>query len=149
MDKFFVNVAKDIGDKNIKIDRNHPSIIRIEENKTDYNELNFKPVTEGFVSKQINSLNIRKATGYDNISPKIIKMAQPVISYPIKILVNKSIASSFFSDNLKAAQVSQLFKKNNSLDKENYRTVSVLPCISKIYERAIHDQLLEMLNFLE
>lgn len=76
-------------------------------------------------------------------------MAQPVISYPIKILVNKSIASSFFSDNLKAAQVSQLFKKNNSLDKENYRTVSVLPCISKIYERAIHDQLLEMLNFLE
>ena len=66
-------------------------------------------------------------------------MAQPSISNPIKILVNKSIESSFFPENLKAAQVSPLFKKNNSLDKGNYRSVSVLPCISKIYERAMHD----------
>ena len=70
-------------------------------------------------------------------------MAQPSISNPIKIQVNKSIESSIFSKNLKAAQVSPLFKKNNSLDKGNYRPVSVLPCISKIYERAIHDQLMD------
>ena len=54
--------------------------------------------------------------------------------------------AQFFPENLKAAQVSPLFKKNNSLDKGNYIPVSVLPCISKIYERAIHDQLM---NFLD
>ena len=47
---------------------------------------------------------------------------------------------------LKSAQVSPLFKKNNSLDKGNYKPVSVLPCISKIYERAIHDQLMDFLE---
>ena len=68
-------------------------------------------------------------------------MAQPSISNPINILVNKSIESSIFPENLKAAQVSPLFKKNNSLDKGNYRPVSVLPCISKIY-----DQLMDFLD---
>jgi hypothetical protein len=68
-------------------------------------------------------------------------VAQPSISNPINILVNKSIESSIFPDNLKAAQVSPLFKKKNSLDKGNYR-----PCISKIYERAIRDQLMDFLD---
>jgi hypothetical protein len=73
-------------------------------------------------------------------------LAQPSISNPIKILVNKSIESSIFPENIKAAQVSPLFRKNNSLDKGNYKPVSVLPCISKIYERAIHDQLMDFLE---
>jgi hypothetical protein len=66
----------------------------------------------------------------------------------MKILVNKSIESSIVPENLKAAQVSPLFRKNNSLDKGNYRPVSVLPCISKIYERAIHDHLTSNINTL-
>jgi hypothetical protein len=119
--KFFMNVAKDIGDENINIDKSHPSIINIEENKTDDTELSFRPVTEEYVNKQISKLNMKKATGYDSISPKILKLGQPSISNPIKILVNKSI----FPENLKAAQVSPLFKKNNSLHKGNYRPVSV------------------------
>ena len=102
--------------------------------------------TEDLVTKQINKLNIKKATGYDGISPKIIKFAQPVITNPIKVLINKSIDQSVFPEKLKAAQVSPLFKKNNSLDKSNYRPISVLPTISKFYERAIFDQLMEFLN---
>jgi hypothetical protein len=89
---------------------------------------------------------IKKATGYDGISPKIIKFAQPVITNPIKVLVNKSIDQSVFPEKLKAAQVSPLFKKNNSLDKSNYRPISVFPTISKFYERTIFDQLMEFLN---
>ena len=143
---FFVNVAKDIGDKNIKIDKTHPSINKIETNRTNKDKLFFKPINEDFVTKQINKLNIKKATGYDGISPKIIKFAQPVITNPIKVLINKSIDQSVFPEKLKAAQVSPLFKKNNSLDKSNYRPISVLPTISKFYERAIFDQLMEFLN---
>ena len=143
---FFMNVTKDIGDENINIDKSHPSIIKIEENKTNDIELSFR-LTEEHANKQISKLNIKKATGCDSISPKILKLAQPSISNPINILVNKSIESSIFPENLKAAQVSPLFKKNNSLDKGNYRPVSVLPCISKIYERAIHDQFI--MDFLD
>jgi hypothetical protein len=48
------------------------------------------------------------------------------------------------------SRVRKIFHENklpyNSLDKGNYRPVSVLPCISKIYERAIHDQLMDFLD---
>jgi hypothetical protein len=49
---------------------------------------------------------LTRATGYDGISPKIIKFAQPVITNPIKVLINKSIDQSVFPEKLKAVQVS-------------------------------------------
>jgi uncharacterized protein YmfQ (DUF2313 family) len=54
VNEFFINVAKDIGDKSIKIDKEHPSVMKISENNTINNELNFKHVSEEFVTKQIN-----------------------------------------------------------------------------------------------
>jgi hypothetical protein len=53
---FFINVVKDIGDENVNIDKSHPSIIKIEDNKTDDTELSFRPVTEEYVNKQISKL---------------------------------------------------------------------------------------------
>jgi hypothetical protein len=54
-------------------------------------------VSEEFVTKQINKLNVKKATGHDGISPKILKMAQQEIRNPITKLVNKSIDSSILT----------------------------------------------------
>jgi hypothetical protein len=45
-------------------------------------------VSEEFVTKQVNKLNVKKATGHDGISPKILKMAQQEITNPITKLVN-------------------------------------------------------------
>lgn len=62
----------------------------------------------------------------------MIKLAKPVVTGPITSLINKSIETSIFPDQLKVAQVKPLFKnKNDQLDKTNYRPVSVLPAISK------------------
>jgi hypothetical protein len=72
--RFFVNVANDIRDKNNKKDKTHLSINTIETNRINKDKLFFKPINEDFVTKQINELNIKKATGYDGISPKIIKL---------------------------------------------------------------------------
>ena len=72
----------------------------------------------------------------------MIKLAKPVVTGPITSLINKSIETSIFPDQLKVAQVKPLFKnKNYQLDKTNYRPVSVLPAISKFLERTIFDQL--------
>jgi hypothetical protein len=86
-------------------------------------------------------LNIKKATGFDGISAKMIKLAKPVVTGPITSLINKSIETSIFPDQLKVVQVKPLFKnKNKQLDKTNYRPASVLPAISKNFERTIFDQ---------
>jgi hypothetical protein len=69
-----------LGDRHTKVTGlNH---LIVNENKLITDDLNFKPVSSDFVSKQINKLNIKKATGYDGISPKILKLSMPCIVEP-------------------------------------------------------------------
>ena len=144
---FFVNVAKDIGTSDVKVDADHPSVSAIQENVRLESSFQFKPVTEEFIHKQIKSINVKKATGIDTISPKLLHLAEPVILKPLTELVNMSLQQSIFPDQLKTAQVVPLHKKNSILDKGNYRPVSVLlPTISKIFERAINSQIMEHFN---
>ena len=57
--------------------------------------------------------------------------------------INKSIETGFFPDSLKAANITPIFKKDDPLDKANYRPVSILPLISKVCERLILKQMSE------
>ena len=141
----FVSVAKNIGETSIPINDEHPSLMKIKENLTVQSDFHFKPVDEEFINKQIDRLNVKKATGHDGISSKILKLARPVIVKPITNLINLTIECSNFLDNAKNAMVTSLHKKNSNLDKENYRPVSILPVISKIYEMAINEQLCRFL----
>ena len=63
--------------------------------------------------------------------------------------INNSLSEGLFPDSLKRANITPVHKKNDPLDKENYRSVSILPLLSKIYEKAIFNQLSEhMKKFL-
>ena len=137
-DNFFVNVAKNIGENSIPVNSQHSSITKVQENNITHSILDFKPIEESFISKQINKLSLKKATGHDGISAKILKFAKPVVLQPITFLINETIKVSEFPDEGKKAMVSPLHKKNSTLDKENYRPVSILPILSKLYERAIN-----------
>ena len=55
--------------------------------------------------------------------------------------INKSIKTGLFPDSLKLAHVAPVFKKVDPLDKFNYRPVSILPLLSKVYEKVIYNQL--------
>ena len=46
-----------------------------------------------------------------------------------------------FSDNLKLADISPIFKKEDSFKKENYRPVSILPHLSKVFERILYKKI--------
>ena len=122
----------------------HPSIQKIKENTPVEIEIfSFTPVSSDTVEKVISNLNVKKATGVDNISAKIIKACAPVVSIAISNLINISFRSCEFPAGLKRAQVIPLFKKKDPLNKENYHPVSVLPTLSKVYERVMHNQLTE------
>lgn len=117
---FFTNVAKDIGKDSIPIDSCHPSVSVIKQisNNAESGKLIFEPITEEFVEKQIKNISIKKATGIDEISPKILKMASPVIKMPISQLLNKPFKTSTFPDKLKIAQVVPIHKKNSTMEKD-------------------------------
>jgi hypothetical protein len=141
---FFVNVANDIG-KDVTFDGNsHPSILKIK-NNTQHNTLfDFKPTDVDTINKLVSKINIKKATGVDQISSKLLRAGAPVLNKHITTLVNNTIKTSVFPTRLKEAQVVPLHKKNDPLDKKNYRPVSILPTISKVYEMVLSDQLTDL-----
>jgi hypothetical protein len=59
---------------------------------------NFEITGSMFVHKQINKTNVKKATGRDGISAKLLKLAKPVIAKPITKMINKTITNSVFPD---------------------------------------------------
>ena len=71
--------------------------------KKDKPNLEFKEISDEFVHKQINKTSVKKATGKDGISAKLLKLAKPVIAKPITKMINKTIINSVFPDQLKQA----------------------------------------------
>ena len=84
---------------------------------------------------------MNKSTGLDGIGPRIIKCARDHLVIPISSLINRSIQLGIFPNKLKYAYVLPLFKSGSRDDPNNYRPISILPTISKIFERHIANQL--------
>lgn len=143
---FFVNVAEKIGKDFIFKADEHPSLIKIKQNTVTTSSFQFKPVEETEVEKIIDKFNKKKATGVDSISIKLLKLTKPSIVKPITNLINHSLVTSSFPDRLKEAQVTPLYKKNDPMLKSNYRPVSILPAISKIFEKVLFNQLYNYFN---
>ena len=59
----------------------------------------------------------------------------------LTILINNCLTKGVFPDDLKLADITPIFKKKDSLNKENYRPVSILPHLSKVFERIIYKQI--------
>ena len=139
---FFVNVAKDIGKDSCAVNQEHPSVKVISEHNYSENKLNLlTSIDISFLEKQIDKINVNKATGKDGISVKILKIAKQIVSKPITMLIYKTTENTSFPSKLKEAQVVPLHKKNSQLEVGNYRPVGILPVVSKFFERAIYEQL--------
>ena len=69
-----------------------------------------------------------------------------ICSYFLLTNVNNCILEAEFPDNLKLAEIFPFFKKGGRLLKNNYRPVSILPTISKIYEEMLYEQMYEYFN---
>ena len=71
---------------------------------------------------------------------KLIKEIKDIVAFFMHHNFNNSLASSNFSIALKYSDVKP-FKKDDKTDKENYRPISILPTLSKVYERLIYNQM--------
>ena len=85
-------------------------------------------------------------TGVDKITPRFIRIVVPVISSSISKLIYYSISSGTFPDHWKVARVKPLFKSGGTSDRSSYRPISILPILSKVIERHIHNALYRYLT---
>ena len=91
-------------------------------------------VTEQEVLTALNSLDLHKSTGPDELSTKLLKMIAILIAKPLAKLFNKSLQASKFPDMWKEAIISPIFKRKGSAsDPQNYRPISLLCCLSKFF----------------
>lgn len=104
------------------------------------------PTTPDEVKLLIKSLKPKKSSGNDKLTPILIKQLDLEISYPLSVLINKSFSEGIVPDALKIAKVIPIHKAKERDQFSNYRPISILPVISKLYEKAMHKRLL---NFME
>ena len=107
----------------------------------------FKHETETSIIKIIDSLKLKTAVGIDGIGANLIKdLKTTIVPYLTKI-INKAYDEQIFPDQLKKAIITPIFKEGDTDEISNYRPISVLTIICKIFERSASNQIVKY--FLE
>ena len=86
-------------------------------------------------------MDCSKASQDSDIPTKIIKGNINIFVPVLLIEFDESLKLNRFPHSMKSANIKPVFKKNDRTDKSNYRPVSILPNLSKVFERCIYKQL--------
>ena len=109
------------------------------------NSFLFFECTSSEVLKVINGLK-NKRKGLDEIPIAIYKKIGDIISGQISEFINYSISSGVFPSSLKIARVVPIHKSGSKRNMNNFRPISILPTLSKIFEKVMHRR---MMSFIE
>ena len=118
----------------------HPSIKLINEN-IDKSNFFFSTVSLANIEKEVMLLDDKKASMSSSIPPKILKENSSICCTPLKAIINNGISNSCFDGGLKLADVAPVHKSEETTNKKNYRNVSLLPVVSKIFEKIMQSQI--------
>ena len=104
-------------------------------------------VTPKMVRKVVMNLDLSKASGPDCISVVVLKNCEPELSYILAELFNKCLKESCFPDCWKSSSVVPVVKNvgERSTDK-NYRPVSLLSVVSKVFEKLVNNRIVDHLE---
>ena len=106
------------------------------------NSIYLQPTTTHEIMQQINALKLNKARGHDDIDVHFLKVAAPILAHPLSIMLNHCLTLDVFPNKLKLAKVVLVFKKGSTDQLNNYRPISLLTSLSKLFERIIYNTLL-------
>ena len=132
--------TSDVGvDKCIKMYETHPSIINIRRHVKVEHEFYFRPITAAEMEKKIAALNPKKNGG--GIPTKILRDMRGIVSKPLTEIWNKQcIGNKLFPSKLKLGDITAVFKALEKTLKKNYRPITVLAVISKLFEKIMDEQ---------
>ena len=109
----------------------------------------FDPITPGDIISIIGKMKGKKSSGHDDISSKLLKSLKGEIAYPLSILINNSLSNGIVPETMKIAKVIPLYKAKDQQLLSNYRPISLLPVLSKVLEKVVHNKLSRYLQFHE
>ena len=107
---------------------------------------NFGNLSTENVLSTLKHLQTSKSTGLDNIPAKMLKIAAHVLAPSLTYIFNVSLSTGIFVDDWKDARVNPIYKEGSRRNIGNYRPISILPIISKVFEKEVFRQLYEYFN---
>ena len=147
LNSFFTEVGPSLSGDVTEVDKSFDEFLTA----TDKNFV-FEKTTPTRVFALLSKLCRSKATGLDNISAKLLRECPDLLAESLTHMFNQSLMTGIFPDEWKSARVTPLYKNSGKRsDPTNYRPISVIPVVAKVFERIIYDQLYHYLtknNFL-
>ena len=136
MNEFFVSIGPMLSSKLRVVDPNM--------NKTRVSKTLFlQPTDQWEVAKNLKQVKNKKGYGLDEISNEILKFCSPVIEPAIAAAFKRGIEERKFPKCLKDAKVIPIFKKRDKRKPENYRPLSLLSSISKVFEKLLYSRMIK------
>ena len=89
----------------------------------------------------LTNLKVNKATGLDKIPAKVLRISADIIAPSLTYIFNSSLYTGIYIDEWKRTQVIPIYKSEDRRKCENYRPISILPIVSKVFEREVFRQL--------
>ena len=121
---------------------NHGSIQRIKlANFHHRHSFNFRYVSVKEIKKELVNLSSKKAARNGDIPAKALKDCLSVYTKELTTIINNCLKDGLFPNGLKLVDVSSVFKKDDDLNKENYRPAIILSHMSKVFERIFYKQI--------
>ena len=133
LNKHFTTVAAKIENKIVKTNKNFSFYLKNPNEKT----FSLYPATSTEVKLYIKFINIRKSVGLFSIPNRLLNKFNKTFAIPVTHIFNLSLDSGDFPQKMKTAKVIPIFKKDDNQDCNNYRPISLLPNISKLFEELI------------
>ena len=124
----------------LKISSKNIATTNIKKKYKNIKKISFRPVTTDEVKKVIKDLKTNKSA-VGEIPVQILKESEFTFECLTNCINHLVEEAGIFLSSLKLGNITPTFKKDDPLDKSNYRQVSIVPLLSKLYERFIHNQL--------
>ena len=145
---FYSNLAEDLLGKLLSCQIKTIKFVSDFYEKLSWSE-NFElvSITEGYLFNILKNVEVTKVAEIGKTSGKFLKNGAQILAKPISDLCNLFMTLESFSDVCKIAKVKPLFQKGGSkTDQSNFRPISLLPLLSKVFERDVFDQTEEFLS---
>ncbi|XP_045466653.1 uncharacterized protein LOC123675348 [Harmonia axyridis] len=142
LNEHLLKIGKDIEKNCPKVDVSSGDL-RKKAGKFMRNSFFLREITEIDVLKIAKKVKGKKCRDIYDMSPSMLKLIIPSIAEPLAEIITRCYSEGYFPDQLKRAKIIPVFKGGDKSEPSNYRPISILPSLSKIFEIALKDRLSE------